>query len=284
MQSIGARLAETRKRKGISLREAADTLNVAGDILDNFENDIFNIGLPEIFVRGFLRNYATLLGLDPAKLMVDYNAFKLGESKIAKRDRGELLGRLDLPNAGASSEKSGEDAASVEEPPQVWPYAQGGPGPALADPSDSMESESKVDYSLYWKLGLAGAGVFAVLFLFVYIIWSVIAKPEPDLSPQLVETPAPAPAVASTETQTQADQPSEQTILLMASGKVDVLVVDEVNRKQLYRGSLNAGDEVEVVKTGPVMIAFSEGQFLEYEKDGQRFQPKSQGLGRMTVP
>ena len=279
MQSIGAKLAETRKRKGISLREATDTLNVGLDILESFESDQFDIGLPEIFVRGFLRNYAKFLGIDSAEIMGDYKAFKLGESKIAKRDRGELLGRLDLPNTSSSPEKTSEGASEKEES-RPWPFSQGGTGTALSEQSDTMDSESKVDYSFYWKLGLAGAGVFAVLVLLVYIIWNVIAEPEPDLSPQLVETPEVAPAVTPTETV----PPTEETILLLASGEVDVLVIEQGTDKQLYRGILTAGDEVELVKTGPVTIAFSEGQYLEYEKDGQRFQPKSQGLGRMTVP
>ena len=122
-----------------------------------------------------------------------------------------------------------------------------------------------------------------MLVLLIYIIWSVITKPGPDLnpqSPQVVEAAEGAPEATGTEI----IQPSEETILLVASGDVDVLVIEEDTEKQLYRGSLAAGDEVKIEKTGPVTIAFSEAQFLEYEKSGQRFQPKSQGVGRMTVP
>ncbi len=281
MQSIGERLAETRNRKGISLREAADSLKVSVNILDCFENDHFEIGLPEIFVRGFLTNYAKFLEIDPARIRNDYGIYRMGESKLAKRDRRELLGRLDLPDPGSTTEEpSSEEKSEAEEAASSWAFPSGATGPKMGESSSDLDPESKVDYSIYWKFGFAGAAAFAVVVLFIYIIWSVITKPGPDLNPQAVETPAPPPET----TETEIVQPAEETILLVASGDVDVLVIEQNTEKQLYRGPLAEGDEVEIVKTGPVTIAFSEGAFLEYEKGGQRFQPKSQGLGRMTVP
>ena len=280
MRSIGERLAETRNRKGISLREAADSLKISVNILDCFENDHFEIGLPEIFVRGFLTNYAKFLEIDPAKIRSDYSAYKMGESKLARRDRRELLGRLDLPDSGSTTEEPSERDSEVEEAASSWAFPSGPAGPKSADSSSALDTESKVDYSIYWKLGFAVAAVVAVFVLLIYIIWSVITKPGPDLNPRGVETSAPLPQT----TATQIVQPTEETILLVASGDVDVLVIEQNTEKQLYRGPLAAGDEVEIVKTGPVTIAFSDGGLLEYEKGGQRFQPKSQGLGRMTVP
>ena len=281
MRSIGERLAETRKRKGISLREAADSLKVSVSSLDCFENDHFDIGLPEIFVRGFLTNYAKFLEVDPARIRSDYGAYKMGESKLAKRHRRELLGRLDLPDSGSTTEEPSERDSGVEEAAAAWAFPSGPTGTKSAESSSALDTESKVDYSIYWKLRFAAAAVVVAVFvLLVYIIWSVITKPGPDLNPRVVETPAPL----SETTETQIIQPAEETILLVASGDVDVLVIEQNTEKQLYRGPLAAGDEVEIAKTGPVTIAFSEGAFLEYEKGGQRFQPKSQGLGRMTVP
>jgi cytoskeleton protein RodZ len=55
MQTIGERLEEARKRKGISIREAAEATKIRGDYLHKYENNQFDIKLPEIYVRGFLR-------------------------------------------------------------------------------------------------------------------------------------------------------------------------------------------------------------------------------------
>ncbi|MDP5080533.1 MAG: helix-turn-helix domain-containing protein, partial [Opitutales bacterium] len=47
MQSIGERLEEARKRKGISLREAAEATKIRGDFLGYFEQNKFDFELPE---------------------------------------------------------------------------------------------------------------------------------------------------------------------------------------------------------------------------------------------
>ena len=61
MQTIGERLEEARKRKGISIREAAEATKIRGDYLHKYESNQFDIKLPEIYVRGFLRTYANYL-------------------------------------------------------------------------------------------------------------------------------------------------------------------------------------------------------------------------------
>ena len=73
MQTIGERLEEARKRKGISLREAAEITKIRSDFLGYLEQNKFDFDLPEIYRRGFIKNYARYLKLDPEKLLTDYN-------------------------------------------------------------------------------------------------------------------------------------------------------------------------------------------------------------------
>ena len=61
MQSIGERLEEARKKKGISIREAAEATKIRGEYLQKFEGNQFEIGLTDIYTRGFLRGYANYL-------------------------------------------------------------------------------------------------------------------------------------------------------------------------------------------------------------------------------
>ena len=72
MQTIGERLEDARKKKGISIREAAEATKVRGDYLQRFEGNQFDIGLTEIYVRGFLRNYAVFLKLPADRILSDY--------------------------------------------------------------------------------------------------------------------------------------------------------------------------------------------------------------------
>lgn len=284
MQSIGERLEEARKKKGISIREAADATKIRGDFLDFFEKDKFDIGIPDIYVRGFLSNYSKFLHIDPAKIITDYTSFKLGRSKISKRERGDLLGRLDMP--GDSDPPTRESHEPEQRPELTQQENQGSLGSYSSGSTETRtsgsglvtESDSEVDYSLYWKLGFAVAAVFAVFILLVYVVWNVINKESPEINPELVE----APAIDTSGAQIL--QPAEEVILLIASGDVNVLVIEKNSNTRLFSDPLAAGDEVEIRKRGPITIAFSDGKNLSYTKSGQTFSPGTDGLGRITVP
>lgn len=67
--SAGAALREARERMGLSVADVAHRLKFAPRQVEALEADDF-ARLPEIaFVRGFVRNYARLLQLDPAPLL-----------------------------------------------------------------------------------------------------------------------------------------------------------------------------------------------------------------------
>src|SRR6185437_7799194 len=95
MQTIGERLEEARKKKGISIREAAEATKIRGDYLQKFESNQFDIGLTEIYTRGFLRTYASYLKVPPDRIMNDYAA--LGRADIRPRQPSrEIYGRMDI--------------------------------------------------------------------------------------------------------------------------------------------------------------------------------------------
>ena len=48
MQTIGERLEEARKKKGLSLREAAEATKIRGDYLQKFEGNQFDIGCSRV--------------------------------------------------------------------------------------------------------------------------------------------------------------------------------------------------------------------------------------------
>ena len=91
MQTIGERLEEARKRKGISLREAAEVTKIRSDYLGYLEQNKFDFDLPEIYRSGFIKNYARYLKLDPEKILTDYNTQRLGMARN-KRAATEWFG------------------------------------------------------------------------------------------------------------------------------------------------------------------------------------------------
>lgn len=70
----GNKLRAQREARGLSLPHAANELHVDQRVLLALENDDYDaLGAP-IFVKGHLRNYARLLGLEPASLIAEYEA------------------------------------------------------------------------------------------------------------------------------------------------------------------------------------------------------------------
>jgi cytoskeleton protein RodZ len=116
MQTIGERLEEARKRKGVSIREAAETTKIRGDYLQKFEANSFEVDLPPLYVRGFLRSYARFLDLDPDRVVSDFDALDGRESKPARRENREVFGRVDFsepprsPEAGEAAPAGGRSA------------------------------------------------------------------------------------------------------------------------------------------------------------------------------
>jgi cytoskeletal protein RodZ len=105
MQTIGERLEEARKRKGISIREAAEATKIRSDYLHKLESNSFDLNLPEIYIRGFLHNYAAYLKLNPDKLLTDYKTLAPAEGRASRRDNRETYGRMDLaPAAGPTTD------------------------------------------------------------------------------------------------------------------------------------------------------------------------------------
>ncbi len=165
MQTIGDRLEEARKRKGISIREAAETTKIRGDYLQKFEANSFDLDLPPLYIRGFLRSYAHYLELDPERLVGDLNSV-LTEGKPVRR---EVYGRVDFTDPARAPE--------------------GG------EPAPTGRSQ---DQAMMIKLGLLGGGaivaVIVIIVLFKVLFFGSPAKPAQAAQPAGQQTTVQAEA------------------------------------------------------------------------------------------
>src|SRR5476651_2535395 len=130
MQTIGERFEEARKKKGISIREAAEATKIRGDFLQKFESNHFDIGLTEIYTRGFLRSYSNFLKVPADRILADFAALGHGEIRPRQPSR-EIYGRMDISvaTAGEASDRAAppEDAVADTAPKLAQPrYPRGG--------------------------------------------------------------------------------------------------------------------------------------------------------------
>ncbi len=67
--NIGNLLVEARENLGLSSQDIATQMNLAFDIIDKIESNHFDIDIPVAFVRGYIKSYATKVGLDTGPML-----------------------------------------------------------------------------------------------------------------------------------------------------------------------------------------------------------------------
>jgi len=246
MQKIGERLEEARKRKGITIREASEATKIRGEYLNNFETNEFDINIPDIYIHGFLRSYASFLKLDANKIITDLNATLIGEGKAPKRDNREFFGRLEIhpPIIQEDETKPASDKPSATES-----GSEGDSGPFW----ENMEKEDLI------KAGIIGVG--SLLFLLL-LIWGFFALMSSD------ETPTTA---ADTDLQPTAQIAETTPFKLVAVGDVRVEVIQVDPELSLYFGVMPSGDERSFEAIGSIRIECSEPGNLKIELGGKRY-------------
>jgi cytoskeleton protein RodZ len=264
MQTIGERLEEARKKKGISIREAAEATKIRGDYLQKFEGNHFDIGLTEIYTRGFLRNYAGFLKLPADRLLNDYAALGRGEARPRQPSR-EVYGRMDISvaSAGEPSDRAAppEDGAVEAEPARAQPrYPRGGSSlPSGPDPA-----------VIFRYVKWAGAGVGALLVL--WLVMSLVSG-RGSKNPSAQSPAAALPAVA---TQPAASNRAVITALEIVRVQVwqkDASAPGGFGTEILAPVTLSKGETTSFAKNGPVLVYASQQENIRLNYAGQQFTP-----------
>lgn len=81
MESIGEFLKREREYRNISLEEISRTTKIREDMLRALEEDRLDSLASPVFIKGFLRAYATYVGLNPTDLVLRYET-SLREEKV----------------------------------------------------------------------------------------------------------------------------------------------------------------------------------------------------------
>lgn len=243
MQTIGERLEEARKRKGISVREAAETTKIRGDYLQKFEANSFDLDLPPLYIRGFIRSYARFLDLDPERILNDLDTV-LSEGKPVRRESREVYGRVDFnePARGAT--------------------------PAASEPE--QKGRSAQDQAVLLKFGLLIGGAIVVVIALILLI-KVLFTGSPSKS-----TGSAAP------TATVQAEPS-QTLTLTATDTTRVKVVQELDGTVLFNAVLARGESKSVKMQSKLLITVEFGKNLRIEINGRNYPVPLEGYGRFAI-
>lgn len=272
MQSIGERLEEARKRKGVTIREAAEATKIRGDYLNSFENNNFTINVPEIYVRGFLRSYCNFLKLNGEKVLTDYNANLIGEAKAAKREHREFFGRMELQRTPLVNTEEQKDAGAIDDA-QLR---------AEEEEKEKVNILDKIDKETAIKVGIVAVVAILLLILIIWLFRTLTSGGIDDPANTQMNPTGLVPAEQTTSNQ-QPDQPKE-TIFLQATGDVRVTVTERDSGKVLLDFfPMVAGQREPIEKSGPVKIDYTAGENLRVEVDGQLYGTGKTGQGYSTI-
>ena len=274
MQSIGEQLEEARKRKGISLREASEATKIRSDFLRSFEQDQFDFDLPDIYKRGFIKNYANYLKLDSQKLLTDYSALLLSRSpNISKKRGAELFGSMNTEMRTTNDVAEHSSYGRISTKPS-----------AKKSDEENDELDQATDKDFYVKIGLVA---FCTL-IFVFVIFSIIkAVLSGDNETTATENSGTENTTAITPLKDQNETIvfTEEPITLTATGNVYVLVKQRKDNKELLRKTLGEGEKLTFTKSGPIDILFTASEHLIIiNSEGERLNPKSKGTAKITIP
>lgn len=276
MQSIGERLEEARKRKGVTIREAAEATKIRGDYLNSFENNNFSINVPEIYVRGFLRSYCNFLKVNSEKVITDYNANLLGEAKAAKRDHREFFGRMEIQQTPLVNEEQKPASAGVIDDDKLS---------AEEDDQSKPNFLEKIDKETAIKVGIVA--VIAIMLLLL-IVWIVRTLTSGGIDPENVaqqNARGLVPTENTTQTQQATPAATTETIVLIAVGDVRVTVTERNSGRILLDGQpMTAGQRIPVEKSGPVKIDYTAGENLQVEINGTAYGTGKTGENYSTIP
>jgi len=257
MQTIGERLEDARKKKGVSIREAAEATKIRGDYLQKFEGNQFDIDLTEIYIRGFLRNYANFLQLAPDRILNDYAALGRGEPRPRQPSR-EVYGRMDL--SISSADAPGERAQPPEPAPAEPARAS---SPQIPRSHSNLPAGPRIDPALVFKGGIAVVCVLVLLLIYWFVkMLSGGSAPE---------RPAPAASTAVSSAPNPLQAAAEGTFVLVARGTLHAEVTAVADGHEIWVGTLMAGQTQTVSKPGSVYIDTDRGDLLSIEVRGKRY-------------
>lgn len=104
---FGEELRREREMREISIREIADTTKISTRFLEAIEGGDFSSLPAPVFTRGFIREYASYLGLDSEEIVDRYMSLVEREEKAREHEEEEMRDRISgrLPIASGSALK-----------------------------------------------------------------------------------------------------------------------------------------------------------------------------------
>ena len=104
MKTVGESLREEREKKGLSLKDIETAISIRTLYLNAIEEGNYHLIPGEVYLKGFIRNYANYLGLNGQQMVDSYRQAQLPASSVIESDVSDNPAKM----AGKSSINNGK--------------------------------------------------------------------------------------------------------------------------------------------------------------------------------
>jgi cytoskeleton protein RodZ len=259
--SPGERLRREREAQGISHQQAAESLNLDTMVLAHLEaNDFATLGAP-VFVKGHLRRYTTMLGLDESEIvsLYEHSTQQLGEPSLVPKSRLEM--------------------APVRSKPR-WPWVVG--GAAIFFIASALVAYL-TEHGLPWIDTTPEEAIAPVL---QEVPATTMQAPVAAASTPAAAGSAESPPDAAAATASSALQPGQVSLRVKFAGDSWVEVFDGSGKAVLYDLG-KAGTERTLTATAPLSVTIGDAAAVAVTVNGRVLPvlPRAQGqaLARFSI-
>jgi cytoskeleton protein RodZ len=265
MDELGTILQETREGRNLTLEDVAQVTRIRVRYLEALEEGRYDVLPTPVHVRGFLRNYAIFLNLEPEPLILRYNASRqvVRDIPVARQVRPEL---------GRAAPQPPETLDDELQPEPVFFRPLGG---NLQTPA--------------WFSGDVLIGILVIVILLGFIAFAGVRFLLPAITQARVTdtvevvteavTPGPtgsAPAVAAVATEPVALLTTEPTRpLILSDLQLEITIVERswlkvvVDGETVQEGMTSPGDIFSWQGTEQVNLTTGNGAGIEVTLNGQ---------------
>ncbi len=170
-------LREAREQHHLSLSDVADATLINVDYLRAIEQGRLDV-LPQPYVRAFMREYAAVVGLDPAALMerLDRDQAAIAAPSPAAEAAGPGKGVVPKsPDAGETPRGAAPERPAGRAAPEASPAMQGGEAAGSSGPTSAPAEAAPRDLSRY----AASAVVIVAVAIVAVILWNILGRERP---------------------------------------------------------------------------------------------------------
>ena len=304
----GQLLSNKREALGMSVQEVADKLHITMHYVRALETDAHDKLPGDVFIKGYLRAYSNLLGLEPSIVINVYNDYsnqrasaELESDTRRRRQRNKnmpwiivsgvafVVIALALWYFSSASDVPAQTAAPARTPAATTPTRTVTPAdtsldnvattrevPSTPNPSVPVEETAPVEPQISETPEQSEALVTEAEA--DTETETEVASDEPELAAEqaLVEDsePEPAPEPLIPERLISIEGEGEDTVQIRFSGE-SMVQVDDANDVQLYRDVRVAGDVLRINGTAPFNILLGDASNSEMSLNGAEIDFRS---------